>query len=1124
MKLPTIIVEAIVIITTALMAHASDDLRLLPYPQNVERLGGSLAVGPANYVTGSTQSSAVEIAKQSLNSYLPKTGKKTLIRLGSIEAGYDKSWLTAAQKTFLSKKETSEEAYVLTITSKGITIVGKGKIGMLYGVQTINQLLLDADRRPCRRVPCLSIRDWPDLKWRCLSPTMTWYSGYNRLEGYDLCNWTLDEWKWLVDWSLLHKCNGWALCMYGYWPFTLPGYESNTLDVDSFRYNPETGRKEPYHFTHRNIRKEFLPELIRYANERGVQVYAYIGKNSFNGSLWRTRPETNCGGAWELLPFASGVHEYWDAFIGRILDIGFNGFVFEDPEAYHVPNQNEQCWKTFWEPWAKTYGFKSVADTDENKPPIGVHLEYYTWLFREFDRIIQIHAERLGRKPEVYLISHILLNRIMSESATKEERAKWFALFDEKQGRKVPIIVAESREKDYADIFGGDRIASLGGRGGACTCAMRRIASVNNCWSGGPMGASVDYERDCQRHIIQAGGFGAMGYIFEWTNTEIFGYIAAQHLWRSSGVPGVNNEDQTGFLDYAYRLHYGDKAGALVARAMDEGSCINDAMLLEGVWGSQFPSTGAPLHRDYQLLAAMADRSLKLATSAYQLYTGKEPDLYHPSYNQDSYRWNGYNTVADKLFKTERLRLLCVSQKRSQYMCETVLAHRKAEKLDAQGAPAADVNKQLDLAIKWAKASQLLYQVNYDDDYDGTDGLCARITEKLEELRCQAKLTPLSQPLMIPWEKMSDIIPAGRKAQKPGLYLSVDLGLDEKKDYFRIGVVFTIQAQVDGGEWQTIFRRAVERRATGWEHWDIPIDKLLTSKPSSLNLRLLTDSYSRAQDRNAPTWEWALWGSPRVQSLAPDGKWNVISDLAETAGGASAYVRLDDGTERPFDGKGMDSTGATFKAVGLGPVDHLRRGEGKNWQWIGGFDGWISSAPHVGQYLSYLGFADSAWVYAGEDGSVSWLTSPAAGRKETAVVFIGGTDYAPGHAEVFCDGRKLLDFETGNTSDARWEKGGVELRYIHGGDTRDEKITYGLSGVFVLRLPASLAHPGKPFNLSVKMKPGGGWFMVHGYRNPLEANREADCPSPEMPAIAAVTPHHGAFGLTIGEYVISLPK
>ena len=74
------------------------------------------------------------------------------------------------------------------------------------------------------------------------------------------------------------------------------------------------------------------------------------------------------------------MHEYWDAFIKRILELGFNGFVFEDPETYHVPNQNELCYKTFWEPWAEKYGFRSVADTDQNKPPLGVHVEYYTWL------------------------------------------------------------------------------------------------------------------------------------------------------------------------------------------------------------------------------------------------------------------------------------------------------------------------------------------------------------------------------------------------------------------------------------------------------------------------------------------------------------------------------------------------------------------------------------------------------------------------------------------------------------------------------------------------------------------------------------------------------------------------
>src|SRR6185436_5580664 len=262
--------------------------------------------------------------------------------------------------------------------------------GALYGTQTLNQLLLGDPHRSS--VPACVIRDWPDMKWRCLAPTLTWYSGYNRLEGYDLCNWTLDEWKWLADWSLLHKCNGWAVCMYGYWPFTLPGYESCTLDVDSYFFNPQTGRKEPWRFTHPNIRKEFLPELVRYANDRGIQIYAYIGKNSFNGTYGLKHPEANAGGAAELIPFAPGVENYWDAFISRILDIGFNGFVFEDPEAYHVPNQNEQCYKTFWEPWAKTYGYSSVSQTDHNKPPLGVHVEYYTWLFRQFDELIHRHG------------------------------------------------------------------------------------------------------------------------------------------------------------------------------------------------------------------------------------------------------------------------------------------------------------------------------------------------------------------------------------------------------------------------------------------------------------------------------------------------------------------------------------------------------------------------------------------------------------------------------------------------------------------------------------------------------------------------------------------------------------
>ena len=505
-----------------------ENIKLLPYPRQIGWGEGSLNVGPASYVI-TDPSDTTAVTQGSLDSYLPDSGASMTVRLGSAEEGYDTSWLSSGQNGFLSSSGTSDEAYILKIDDSGVTLVGKTRWAMLGGVQTLNQLVRGTETANGQwqiktSLPHLTILDWPDMPWRCLSPQMTWYSGYNRLEGYDTGNWTLDEWKWLVDWSLLHKYNCWALVLCGYWPMTLPGHESQTLDVDSYFYNPATGQKEPRRFTHRNIQNEFLPELIQYANARGIKIYMYSAINSFNGLYWKTNPEMSAAGAVELLPFGPGVHEYWDAFLRRLLESGFNGFVFENPEAHHVPNQTQQCYDTFWAPWASKYGFSGIGDTDQNAPPLGVHVEYYAWLIRTWDQMIQAHAQQMGipTPVDMFIISHYLMSRIMVESADDTERKYWFDLVDEKIGRDMQFIVTESNEAKYVELIGGDRVASLGGRGGSCTCAMRRIASINNNWVAGAMGASGGYERGCQEHIFEGGGRGAMGYVFEWTNTEAF--------------------------------------------------------------------------------------------------------------------------------------------------------------------------------------------------------------------------------------------------------------------------------------------------------------------------------------------------------------------------------------------------------------------------------------------------------------------------------------------------------------------------------------------------------------------------------------------------------------------------
>ncbi len=223
---------------------SSGPIKLLPYPQQVTAGDGELRLGAAKFQTGFQQSSVANMAMTSLRNYLPGAGKNIRVRLGSVEDGYNKSWLSADDNRFLAAAGTSDEASILTVDDHGITVVGKAKAGMLYGVQTVNQLIRQARAEDRDSIPHLSIRDWPDMRWRCLAPTLTWYSGWNRLEGYDICNWSEGEWKWLADWSLLHKCNAWAVCMYGYWPFALPEHVDETLSVESDYFNPQTRAKE----------------------------------------------------------------------------------------------------------------------------------------------------------------------------------------------------------------------------------------------------------------------------------------------------------------------------------------------------------------------------------------------------------------------------------------------------------------------------------------------------------------------------------------------------------------------------------------------------------------------------------------------------------------------------------------------------------------------------------------------------------------------------------------------------------------------------------------------------------------------------------------------------------------
>jgi hypothetical protein len=91
-------------------------LKLLPYPQELEPLDGALHLGKPEFTTAGALSRTEEIAMDGLRRLLPLQGRQMIVRLGSLEEGYDRSWLSGDEAEFLASERSSPQAGVLRVT------------------------------------------------------------------------------------------------------------------------------------------------------------------------------------------------------------------------------------------------------------------------------------------------------------------------------------------------------------------------------------------------------------------------------------------------------------------------------------------------------------------------------------------------------------------------------------------------------------------------------------------------------------------------------------------------------------------------------------------------------------------------------------------------------------------------------------------------------------------------------------------------------------------------------------------------------------------------------------------------------------------------------------------------
>lgn len=147
-------------------------LRLVPFPKEVHLEPGRFALDRSLFLEVSPEQGAV-VAEQlraelQVAGFKPPTlrslkGKSQRLRLApKLRRGWNAPTL---------RPEAGVEDYVLEIEPEAITLAAAGPEGMLHGVQTLRQLIRANGRDGT--LPCVSIRDWPSLRWRAFQDDLT---------------------------------------------------------------------------------------------------------------------------------------------------------------------------------------------------------------------------------------------------------------------------------------------------------------------------------------------------------------------------------------------------------------------------------------------------------------------------------------------------------------------------------------------------------------------------------------------------------------------------------------------------------------------------------------------------------------------------------------------------------------------------------------------------------------------------------------------------------------------------------------------------------------------------------------------------------------------------------------
>ncbi len=152
-------------------SSATQDLRLVPFPKSVALEAGRFSFDKS--LAFEVSDGQGELPAQLLNAELQRAGLRG-VRASRLRSAVPAFRLTARKRSLILPalpQQTSSESYALEVRPNEIACAARDPAGLFCGLQTLCQLI--RANRQGTALPCLTIRDWPSLRWRCFQDDMT---------------------------------------------------------------------------------------------------------------------------------------------------------------------------------------------------------------------------------------------------------------------------------------------------------------------------------------------------------------------------------------------------------------------------------------------------------------------------------------------------------------------------------------------------------------------------------------------------------------------------------------------------------------------------------------------------------------------------------------------------------------------------------------------------------------------------------------------------------------------------------------------------------------------------------------------------------------------------------------